>query len=123
MKNFLIGIGLHLGTSAVAIIVAALLLRDFRLHFLGFLMAVVVFTVAQALLSGLVTKLAQNHAPSIAGAASLISTFLALVIANLFRGVEIHRFTTWIFATLIVWVVTAAGALLRPKIMGKVEAK
>ncbi|MGA7205148.1 MAG: hypothetical protein WBX27_11015 [Specibacter sp.] len=124
MKNFLIGIGLHLGASAVAIIVAALILPGFRLHFFGFITAVVVFTVAQGLLAGLISKLTQKHAPSIAGAAALISTFLALVLANLFGGgTVIHGFFTWILATVIVWAVTAAGALVRPKIMAKAVRK
>lgn len=123
MKNFLIGIGLHLATSAVAIIVAALILPGFRLHFFGFVTAVVVFTIAQGLLTGLVSKLATKHAPAISGAASLISTFLALLIASVFGGgANIHGFFTWILATVIVWAVSAAGAMVRPKIMAKVEA-
>ncbi|MHA7306921.1 hypothetical protein ACX80E_17080 [Arthrobacter sp. TMN-49] len=116
MKKLLIGIGVQLGSSAVAIVLAALFLPGLHLRFSGFLTAVIVFTVAQSLLVGLVAKLATKYTPALAGAASLISTFLALVIADFgFGGININGFVTWIFATLIVWAVTALCAVLVPK--------
>lgn len=120
MKQLVIQIGIQLGSSAVAIILAAMLLSRFSLGIGGFITAVVVFTIAQSLLVGLVAKLATKYTPALAGAASLVSTWLALVIANLpFGGIRIHGFWTWIWATLIVWAVTALCAVVVPKYLLK----
>lgn len=116
MKKLLIGIGVQLGSSAVAIIVAALILPGFQLRFSGFLTAVIVFTIAQSLLENLASRLGQKFAPAWVGLASLVSTFFALVIANLFRdGTSIRGFFTWILATVIVWGITALCGVLIPK--------
>ncbi|SEE93443.1 4 TMS phage holin, superfamily IV [Arthrobacter alpinus] len=120
MKKLLIGVGVQLGSSAVAIIVAALLLPRFSLGIGGFLTAVVIFTIAQSLLAGAVARLASKHVPAFAGLASLVSTLLALIIANLpFGGIRIHGFVTWLLAALIVWVITGLCATLAPKYLLK----
>lgn len=124
MKNLLISIGIQLGSSAAAIIVAAIMLRGFSLNVGGFVTAVVVFTIAQSLLVGMVAKLAVKHAPALAGVTSLVSTWLALIIANLpFGGIRIHGFLTWIWAALIIWGVTALCAVLVPKFVLKQAAR
>lgn len=120
MKKLVMGIAVQLGSSAVAIILAALLLHHFRLGLGGFITAVVIFTIAQSLLAGLVSKLATKYTPALAGAASLVSTWLALVIASLpFGGIRIHGFMTWIWAALIVWGITGLCAVLVPKYLIK----
>ncbi|AIY02396.1 hypothetical protein ART_2797 [Arthrobacter sp. PAMC 25486] len=124
MKQLMVGIGIQLGSSAVAIILAALLLHRFTLGFGGFITAVVVFTIAQSLLVGLISKLATKYAPALAGAATLVSTWLALLIASLpFGGIRIHGFLTWIWAALIVWAITALCAVLVPKYLIKNSSK
>lgn len=124
MKNFLVGVGLRLATSAVAIVLAAVILPGFHLHFFGFLTAVVVFTVAQTVVAGIAGKMTREHTPIVSGVASLISTFMALLIANGFSwGISIYTLRAWVLATLIVWVVTAAGALILPKLTSKEKSK
>lgn len=124
MKKLLIGIGVQLGSSAVAIIVAALILPGFRLQFSGFLTAVIIFTIAQSLLEGVVSRLGNKFAPALIGLASLVSTFLALIVANLFAGgTSIRGFFTWILATVIVWGVTALCAIVVPKYVLKEKAQ
>ncbi len=124
MKKLLIGIGIQLGSSAVAIIIAAMLLPRFSLGLGGFLTAIVIFTITQSLLTGFVAKLASTHAPALAGFASLASTLLALIIANLpFGGIRIHGFLTWLLAALIVWAVTGLCAMLAPKYLLKVAGR
>ena len=124
MKNLLIGIGVQLGSSAIAIMLAALILPRFSLHLGGLLTAVVVFTVAQSLLERIVAKLATKYTPTLAGLASLVSTWLALVIASMFfGGISIHGFFTWIIAALIVWAITGLCAVLVPKYVLKTAAK
>jgi len=103
MKNLLIRIGLHLGTSAVALILAALILPGFHLRFSGFLTAVIVFTIMQSLATGILAKVAKRHVPALSSAATLVSTLLALVIANGFAGgTSVRTFTSWVLATVVV---------------------
>lgn len=124
MKNLMIRIGVQLGSSAIAIILAALILPRFSLHFGGLLAAVVVFTIAQSLLEGFVSKLATKYTPAFAGLASLVSTWLALIIASMpFGGIRIHGFFTWIIAALVIWAITGLCAVLVPKYVLKGSAK
>lgn len=124
MKNYLIRIGVQLGTSAVAIILAALILPGFHLRFSGFLTAVIVFTIVQSLATGIVGRMAEKHIPTISAAASLISTFLALLIANSFGGgTSIRTFVAWVLATVIVWAATAAGTVFLPRLLLKSSAQ
>ncbi|MDJ0312034.1 phage holin family protein [Arthrobacter sp. H35-D1] len=116
MKKLMVHVGVQLGSSAVAIILAALILPRFSLGLVGFLTAIVVFTVAQSLLEGVVAKLANKYTPALAGAASLVSTWLALIIATLsFGGIRIHGFFTWILAALLVWAIAGLCSVLAHK--------
>lgn len=121
MKRMLIRVALFLGSGAVALVVAwAILGSDFRLSVAGFLTAVVVFSVAQVALSPLVNKLARRYAEPLLGGVGLVSTFLALWVATLLSGgLQIRGVTTWIAATLIVWVVTALATLLAPRLQAR----
>lgn len=116
MRKLLVGIGIQLGSSAAAIILAALILPRFSLGLGGFITAIIVFTIAQSLLEGVVAKLANKYTPALAGAASLVSTWLALIIANLpFGGIRVHGFFTWILAALLVWAITGLCSVLAHK--------
>lgn len=54
------------------------------------------------------------------GGIGLISTFVALFVANLVPyGLSIRGLKAWVFATLIVWVVTSLATLLLPKLLPK----
>jgi uncharacterized BrkB/YihY/UPF0761 family membrane protein len=59
MTRFLIRVAISLGTSAVALLVCFWVLPDFGLSLGGFLTAVIVFTIAQALLSPLIFRIAR----------------------------------------------------------------
>lgn len=97
---------------------------DFRLSVTGFLTAVIVFSVAQMALSPLVDKLARRYAESLLGGVGLISTFLALWVATLLSGgLAIHGVSTWIAATLVVWLVTALATLLVPRLAARILAE
>jgi hypothetical protein len=80
--------------------------------------AVVVFSVAQALLAPLVTKLARRYASALLGGVGLISTLLALILAHVFtNGLNISGLGSWAAATVLVWLVTAFATLLLPKLL------
>lgn len=115
MIRFMIRVAIFLATSALGLLVASWVLSDFRLSLSGFLTAVIVFGVVQSLLSPIISKLATRFASSLIGLVGLVSTFIALVIATLVsNGLSITGLVTWVFGTLLVWIITMLGAWLLP---------
>jgi hypothetical protein len=115
MIRLLLNVVIALGSSAVGILVATWVLDDMTVEPSGFVVAVLVFTVAQAILSPFIMKVAARNAPAFLGGIGLVSTLVALVIANVFTdGLSISGATTWILASLIVWLVTALAAFFLP---------
>ncbi|TNC32451.1 phage holin family protein [Mumia zhuanghuii] len=115
MIRLLLNVVIALGSSAVGILVATWVLDDMTVEPSGFVVAVLVFTVAQAILSPFIMKVAARNAPAFLGGIGLVSTLVALVIANVFTdGLSISGVTTWILASLIVWLVTALAAFFLP---------
>lgn len=120
MIRFLIRVGISIVTAALAMFIAQLILADFTIEFSGFLIAVAIFTVAQAILAPVVFNMARKHAPAVLGGVGLVSAFLSLLIASFVPGgLVIRGISTWFLATLIVWVVTALGAWLIPLVVFK----
>jgi hypothetical protein len=108
-------------SSAVAFIVADLLLDDFVVTYpLGLIIPVALFTVATVLLGPVVSAMIEKYATWASIAVGLIITFLALLITDLVSDkLTIEGVGTWVIGTAIVWVasiVTAlvAGRTLRP---------
>lgn len=110
MIRFLLSIAISLVSAAVALLVIGGVLNGVEVHAAGFVVAVVVFTAAQALLAPFVFNLARKYAAAVLGGIGLVSTFLALFVASLFpNGVEISGVAGWVVSTLVVWVITALG--------------
>ncbi|GAA4722923.1 hypothetical protein GCM10023216_10360 [Isoptericola chiayiensis] len=88
---------------------------------LAFVLAVVIFALAQAILSPFLAKVARNNAPTLVGAVGLISTYVALLIATLVapEGLDIAGWQGWIIAPIIVWLVTMLATFLLPAVMLK----
>lgn len=109
-----------LGSSALGLLIAALLVPGFRVSATGFLVAVVVFTAAQAIFSPFIFSIARKHASALLGGIGLVSTFVALLLASLFPGgITVTGIGTWVIATLVVWIVTALGGWLLPLVAFK----
>lgn len=106
---------LFLCTCAIGLLVASWLLEDFRVSTSGFVTAVLVFAVAQSILSPFILNLTRKYAPALLGGFGLISTLVALILAsNLTDGLTIRGATTWVLGTFTVWIVTALGTWLLP---------
>lgn len=117
MVVFLIRTAIFLGSAALGIWVASLLLADFSVSVTGFVVALLVFVVAQWILSPLILKLTRKYANAFIGGVGLVSTFVALLIATLVAdGLTINGVTAWVLGTLIVWLVTALATLVLPMI-------
>lgn len=116
MIVFLIRVLIFLGSSALGLWVASLLLDGFHLTPSGFLAAVVVFTVAQSVLSPFIAMMANRYASAFLGGIGLVSTFVALLIASTFTGgLSIDGgAATWIAAVVVVWLVTALATWVLP---------
>lgn len=86
----------------------------------GFIAAVVIFTLAQAILSPFFMKMANRYASAFLGGVGLISTLAALILASLLsNGLRITGIGSWIAATFVVWLVTALATVLLPMVLLK----
>ncbi|MGN7781041.1 phage holin family protein [Mycolicibacterium sp. 22603] len=120
MVRFLLRIAIFLGSSAIGLLVASWLVSGVTLRPLGFLTAVVIFTVAQAILSPFFLKMANRYASAFLGGIGLVSTFAALFLASLFSsGISITGIGSWIAATVVVWLVTAVATVVLPALLLK----
>ncbi|MBA8920861.1 uncharacterized membrane protein YvlD (DUF360 family) [Nesterenkonia jeotgali] len=96
--------------ASLGLLLAQTLVDGVTLQASGFITAVLVFVLAQAVLGPFVFNMARQYASAILGGVGLISTFLALWIATLVPdGLTISGVTAWVFAPLLVWIVTALG--------------
>jgi hypothetical protein len=121
--RFLLRIAVFLGSSAIGLLVASMIVPGVTLRPLGFLTAVVLFTVAQAILSPFFLKMASRYASAFLGGIGLVSTLAALILASLFSsGISIRDIGSWIAATVLVWLVTAIATLVLPALVLKKKA-
>ncbi|WP_159806539.1 phage holin family protein [Cellulomonas citrea] len=116
MVRLLLRTAVFLGSSALGLLVAWLVLRPrFALHPQGLIVAVVVFALAQSVLAPFIATMAKRYAPAFLGGIGLLSTFVALLLATLIGGgLTISGVSTWLLASLVVWLVTALATFLLP---------
>jgi putative membrane protein len=120
MIRMLISFGIRLLANAVGLIVANLVLDDMELNASGFVIAVLIFTVAQLILQPLIVKIAMTNAQALMGATALVTTLVGLIITDLVSdGLSITGFVTWCLATVIVWAAALIAGLLLPLILVK----
>ena len=121
MMRFLIQIVVFLASAAIGILVAATLVDGVSVRPVGFITAVAIYSVIQAVISPFLMKMAARNAAAFLGGIGLLATFVALVATNLLTdGLTISGgVTTWISTTLIVWLVTAIASVTLPFILVK----
>jgi hypothetical protein len=113
-----------LGSWAIGLLVAAWVVPRVSVSVSGFIVAVVVFSVAQAILSALILKLPRGYASLLLGGAGLALTIVALSLASvLTHGLTIRGIASWIAATIVVWLVTTVGAISLPEALVRGEAR
>jgi hypothetical protein len=118
--RFLLRVAIFLGSSALGLLAAGWLVPGVTIRPLGFLAAVVIFTVAQAILSPFFLKMASRYASAFLGGIGLVSTLAALILASLFAsGISIRGIGSWIAATIVVWLVTAIATVVLPALFLK----
>jgi putative membrane protein len=101
--------------NAFGLIVAAAILDDMTLDVSGFVVAVIVFTIAFALLQPFLVVQARTLFPAAIGGIALVATFVSLVITvAISDGISISGVVTWIAATFIVWLASLLAMFILP---------
>ena len=113
-----------LGSWAIGLLVAAWVVPGVSLSLSAFVVAVVVFSVAQAMLLLLIVKLPHAYASLLLGGFGLVLTIVALSIASLVtHGLTIRGLASWLATTVVVWLVTTVGAISLPELFARDEAR
>lgn len=109
-----------LASAAIGLLAATWLVDGVSVHPRGFVTAVLIFALAQAILSPFFAKMTSRYASAFLGGVGLVSTLVALALAAWFTGsagLSIAGAGSWIAATVLVWLVTALATVLLPKLL------
>jgi uncharacterized membrane protein YvlD (DUF360 family) len=105
-----------LASWAIGLLVVAWIVPGVSLSVPGFIVAVVVFAVMQAILSLSILKLPHRYLSLLLGGTGLALTIAALALAStLTRGITIDGMASWLATTVVVWLVTTIGAITLPE--------
>lgn len=116
MRQILLRAVVLLGSWAIGLAVAAWVVPGVRVSVSGFVVAVVLFSMLQAILSLWILRLPRAYASLLFGGTGLALTVVALGLASGFtHGLTIHGGASWIAATIVVWLVTTVGAITLPE--------
>jgi putative membrane protein len=115
MIRLLVRTAIVLVANALGLIIAAAVLDGMTLDVAGFIVAVVIFTVAFALMQPFLASQLRRRGSAALGGVALIATLAALIITALITdGLSIDGVGTWIAATVIVWVASLLAAFILP---------
>ncbi len=122
MMRLIASTTLELLANAIGLLVAYLILKpDMEITVAGFIIVVVIFSVARFILAPLMMKLSMRYARALVGGISLVVIFVSLLVTSLLAGnyLVITGISTWILATLIVWVFGVIAMLVLPMVIFK----
>lgn len=120
MVRFLLRMVVFLASAAIGLLVAWWIVPGVTVRPVGFVVAVVVFALAQAILAPFFLKMASRYATAFLGGIGLVSTLAALILASRFSsGLSIRGIGSWVAATVVVWLVTALATLVLPVLVLK----
>jgi putative membrane protein len=120
MVRLLASLILNLIANAVGLVVASLILSGFSISGAAFVIAVGIFTIVEVVADPFITKIALTSVPALRGGVALITTFVGLLITSLVSdGIHITGLSTWVLATLIVWLFALIATLILPLIIFK----
>jgi hypothetical protein len=106
-------LGIRVGSSligiAVGLIVSGAVLSEFSINVTGVVEATLVFWVVHLGVQILALRvLVRQPSIALAGLLAVASTIVSLIIVNaIVSGLNIHGFSTYVLATLIIWAATA----------------
>jgi hypothetical protein len=111
------------GSWGIGLLVAGWIVPGVSLSVSGFIVAVVLFSVAPAPLPMLILKLPRESATLFLGGTALVLTLVALILASVFtHGLTIRGLASWLATTVLVWLMTTLVAILLPALFTRDEA-
>jgi putative membrane protein len=120
MIRFLLSIVVHFAANAVGLLVAAALLEEMSVSGTAFVIAVAIFTLVEAVVGPMIRQAAVKNAQALLGGTALVVTFVGLLVTSLISdGLRIEGASTWLLATVIVWVAALLATLVLPLIFVK----
>ena len=120
MVRMLIRFVLSCAGSAIGLWVGSLILDGMSVDGMSFFIAALIFTISTAILQPFITKMALKNADFLMGGTALVTTLVGLIITDLLSdGMSIDGLSTWLLATLIVWLCTVLAAVILPMIFLK----
>ena len=104
-----------LAANALGLIVAAAVLDGMDLDLASFILAVVIFTIAFAVLTPFLAVQLRRLGNGAMGATALIATLISLIVTDLISdGFTIDGVGTWIGAAIIVWLAALVATFILP---------
>lgn len=120
MIRFLAQTALGILANAVGLLVASLVVPGFSMRPIGFVVAVLIFSVLQALLSPLMVSMAVRYLPAIRGGVALVTTLVSLILTNwLTDGLNIQGAMGWVLGLFVVWLAVLLAAVVLPMFLFK----
>jgi uncharacterized membrane protein YvlD (DUF360 family) len=119
-RQILLRAVLLLVSWATGLLVVTRIVPGVSLSVQSFIVAVVVFAVAQAMLSLTILKLPHQYASLLLGGTGLVLTIVALILASvLTQGLTIDGMASWLATTVVVWLMTTIGAITLPELLSR----
>jgi hypothetical protein len=104
-----------LAGNAIGLLLAAILLPEFAIRPISFIVVVIVFTLIQWVAEPLILKLGAKRAPAIKGGIALIVTFVGLLLTDLITaGLTVGGISNLLAATLLVWLGALIASIVLP---------
>ena len=121
MMRLIASIVLELCANAIGLLVAHWLLApNMQITVAGFFIVVAIFSAVRFILAPLMMKLSMRYARVLIGGISLVVILASLLVTSLLSGhLVITGFSTWILATLIIWVFGVIAMLVLPMVIFK----
>lgn len=118
--KMLISLALSALGNAIGLLAASLVFEDFKINLAGYVMSVLFFTGASAILSPFMLKLAIKYLPALRGGIALVTVLVVLIITSMLtNGIEIGSLSTWMMSPLVIWLSTVAAGILLPMMIFK----
>lgn len=120
MIRLLARLTLTILSNAVGLIAASALLDGFNLNGTSFFIALLIFSGLMVILGPLVMSIALKHISALMGGIALVTILISLILTDIFSdGMSISGLSTWVLATLIIWIFSLIGNVLLPLIIFK----
>jgi len=119
---WMVRIGVAAAANAVMLLVAAALFDRIEINAVTFIIAVAIFTAAAIVVKPLAEKVAGQYASGVTWVAGLATTFIALLLTDIFSdGLSIEGWFTWVAGTVVVWIGTLIYDLVDDKLIASVQ--